>query len=56
MYFEKEVYSLFANPTAAAVIDAIVQRLGAVRFLPIYPTVEQARAAVASHLPSSGGR
>lgn len=33
-----------------------LRRLGAVRFLPIYPTVEQARAAVASHLPSSGGR
>jgi nicotinamidase/pyrazinamidase len=32
VYFEKEVYSLFANPTAAAVIDAIVRRLGEVRF------------------------
>ncbi|WP_158647296.1 hypothetical protein [Actinoplanes sp. ATCC 53533] len=32
-----------------------LRRLGAVRFLPIYPTVEQARVAVASRLPPSGG-
>jgi nicotinamidase/pyrazinamidase len=32
VYFEKEVYSLFANAAAGPVIDALVQRLGDVRF------------------------
>jgi nicotinamidase/pyrazinamidase len=33
LYFEKEVYSMFANPAAAPVIDALVDRLGGqVRF------------------------
>jgi len=28
LYFEKEVYSLFLNPTAEVVLDALVERLG----------------------------
>lgn len=33
LYFEKEVYSLFANPSAARVLEELRSRLGALRFI-----------------------